>query len=581
MSVSVSVQTNRRIIVLAALFVLLGLLIIGKLIYIQAFLNRKYLTQANQQQSRKFEIPTNRGEIFVRDSNGLYPVALNQRLQVVAVDPKFVKDAGEVASKLAPILGLNSNDIYAKIRNADSRYVEVKQRVSDSDASKIRDLNIAGVILATKAYRYYPEANLFSHVLGYVNADGEGQYGLEQYINEDLSGQVGQLKAVTDSLGVPISSTENTAVQPIDGTSYVLTLDRNIQNVARDALVKAVTDNRAESGSIIVMDPKTGAIKAMVSYPDYDPNNFSTVGDYKTFVNTAITSLYEPGSGFKIFTMSAGINTGKVKPDTTYNDTGEVKLGDKVIRNAENGKFGVQTMADVIQRSLNTGVVFVLRQLGGDPDKITLKAKQTLAEYFKKFGFGERTGIELADEANSPIKRPEKSADIDYANMAFGQGISVTSIQMITAAAAIANGGKLYQPQIIAESIAPNGTIKKTQPKLIDSNVVSPQTAAQVAQMMTRVVQNGSGWMARTTGYSIAGKTGTAQVPKADGSGYEESKNIGSFVGFAPVDDPKFVMLVRIDYPKVSGFAETTAVPAFAAIERTLFDYYNIPPRAN
>lgn len=567
--------------ILVGLFVLCGLIVLGKLTYVQAFQHNKYLSTANAQQSRKFEIPATRGQIYVQEDDGLYPVALNERLNVLAVDPKYLTDARAAAEKLAPFAGQSASDLYGRVRDNTVRYVELKQKVSNQDADNIRNLHLAGVILAPREYRYYPESNLFSHVLGYVNTDGAGQYGLEEYANDDLQGRAGQLKAVTDSLGVPISSTENTAVTPIDGNSYVLTLDRKIQNIARDALVKAVTDNKAESGSVIVMDPKTGAVRAMVSYPDYDPNSYSGVNDYRTFVNSAVSNLYEPGSGFKIFTMSAGIDTGKVKPDTQYNDTGEVTLGDKTIHNAENGKFGIQTMTDVIQKSLNTGVVFVLRQLGGDPDKITLKSKQTLADYFKRFGFGQRTGIELANEANAPVKLPEKSADIDYANMSFGQGISVTSIQMITAAAAIANGGKLYQPYIIDKTILPDGTVKQASSKLVSNTVINPQTAAQVSQMMTQVVLHGSGYLARTKGYNIAGKTGTAQVPKADGQGYEESKNVGSFVGFAPVEDPKFVILVRVDYPKVSGFAESTSVPAFATIEHALFDYYHIPPNGN
>lgn len=278
--------------------------------------------------------------------------------------------------------------------------------------------------------------------------------------------------------------------------------------------------------------------------------------------------------------MAAGLDAGKVKPDTKYDDTGEVKVGDKTIRNADNHKFGVSTMTDVIQKSLNTGVVFVLRQLGTDPNKITIESKEVLYDYIKRFGFGEKTGIELAGEAKGFVK-DTKGYDVDYANMTFGQGISSTSLQLVNSVAAIANGGTLYKPYVVAKEISPSGETKETKPVVIRDNVISSQAAAQLSVMMEQVVQHGSGWPTRMKGYRIAGKTGTAQVPRADGQGYDEKKNIGSFVGFAPVEDPKFVMLVRVDYPKVEGFAEKTAVPTFAEVAKQLFIYYQVPPSGN
>ena len=278
--------------------------------------------------------------------------------------------------------------------------------------------------------------------------------------------------------------------------------------------------------------------------------------------------------------MSAGIETGKVKPDTKYEDTGESKIDDRVVKNADNKKYGTSSMVDVIQKSLNTGVVFVLKQLGTDPNKITYKSKEVFYDYIKKFGFGERTGIELAGESKGFIKDPD-SPDVDYANMSFGQGLSSTSLQLINSVAVVANGGTLYKPYLVDKEITQSGEIKQKKPEVIRDSVISAQTAATVASMMEQVVLKGSGWPAKMKGYNIAGKTGTAQVPKADGQGYEEAKNIGSFVGFGPVEDPKFVMLVRVDYPKVDGFAEKTAVPAFAEVAKQLFIYYQVPPNGN
>ena len=440
-------------------------------------------------------------------------------------------------------------------------------------------MSLPGVLLQKKASRYYPEGPLFAQILGYVNDDGEGQYGFEQFSNGALTGDTGQYNTVTDSLGVPINTVENTLVEPKDGKNYALTLDRGLQSVASDALLSAIETNRAESGSIIVMDVETGEIKAMVNYPSYDPNDFRSVKDYTLFSNRAVSGLFEPGSGFKAITMASALDAKKVTPETKYNDLGEVTVSGKTIRNSENKKYGIQNMTDVIQKSLNTGMVFVLEMLGSNQNAITLSGKQLLFDYIEKFGFGKVTGIEVAGEVSSKVK-PANTYDIDYANISFGQGISVNSLQLLASVGAIANKGVLVKPTIVAGEVNELSEVvpaKSTEVR----KVISEESASQTAQMMTQVVEKGSGYLTRMKGYKIAGKTGTAQVPRADGKGYEENKNIGSFVGFAPADDPKFVMLVRIDYPKVEGFAEKTAVPAFAVVAKELFKYYKIAPSGN
>lgn len=552
----------------------------ARLFEVQVVKSQEYIAKADAQQERKFQIPAKRGQIYLSENNDLYPIALNQSLKMLYVDPKFVQDPAQSAQKLSQVTGLDQVKL-EKILTFDGkkRYEVIKEKVSAEESAKIQALRLQGVVLADKDYRYYPEANLFSHVLGYVNIDGEGQYGIEQYLNDDLTGQPGQVKAVTDSFGVPIVSQENTINDPKNGNSYILTIDRSIQNIADRALKDAVEKNKAESGSIVVMDPKTGAIKALVNYPNFDPNNYASVKpeDYRRFINSTVSNQFEPGSGFKVFTMSAGIDTGKVKADTTYNDTGEVKVADRTIKNAENHKFGIQTMTDVIQKSLNTGVVFVLKQLGGDSNKITRAGKEIFYKYIRDFGFGERTGIEQAGEATGKV-RDAKASDVDYANMTFGQGLSTTTIQMVQAVGAIANGGTIYQPYLVDKTINADQDVVDNKPKVVKDRVISKQSAAIVASMMQKVVEHGSGYATRIKGYNIAGKTGTAQVPRADGQGYDEDKNIGSFVGFAPTEDPKFVMMVRIDYPHVSGFAEKTAVPAFAIVAKELLKYYQIPP---
>ncbi len=573
--------SNHRITILIIIMLLFVLAVFVRLAYIQAIKHDYYLQQATAQQSRKFILPSKRGEIYVQDGNNeLYPIALNQQLFLLAADPKYVNDSSDSLNKISQYLaGIDIQDLKSKLDNKDLRYVVINKKVSSTDAENIKQMKLPGIILTPQTGRNYPEGEMFAHITGYVNDDGAGQYGIEQFMNQPLAGTDGATKAITDSLGVPITSSENTILKPQNGSDFILTIDRNLQAIAAKAIADAVTTNRAQSGSIVIMDPKTGAIKALVNYPTYDPNNYQALAanEYNKFINSTVSNIFEPGSGFKVITMAAGLDSAKVTPDTKYDDTGEVVVSGKVIKNSDNRRLGISTMTDVIWKSLNTGVVFVLRQLGTDPDKITTKGKEVLHGYIKKFGFGDRTGIELAGESKGYVKSAD-TYDVDYANMAFGQGIAVTSLQLINAVAAVANGGTLYQPYIIDKQITPSGEVKQTKPRVIRDNVISTQSAASLAVMMEQVVQRGSGWPTRIKGYRIAGKTGTAQVPRDDGKGYEEEKNIGTFVGFAPVEDPKFIMLVRVDYPKVDGFAEQTTVPAFAEIAKQLFIYYQLPP---
>lgn len=567
-----------RLYAIATILIVLWSVALGRLFYVQAVKGKDYAQKATEQQSRKFEIPSTRGLVYIKEAQGLVPIALNSQVYTLAVDPKFVTNGDQIAQQISEITLQSADDLQAKLTKT-GRYVELSKNISSDQAEKIKKLSLPGVILQQRSSRYYPENALFSHILGYVNDDGKGQYGFEQFNDETLSGQKGQYNTITDALGIPINSTENTLVEPKDGRSYLLTLDRGLQEVAREAIKTAVESNKATSGSIIVMDAKTGEIKVMVNYPDYDPNNFRAVKDFSVFSNKSTSSLFEPGSGFKVITMAAGLDSGKVTPKTTYNDTGELTISGKTIKNAENHKFGIQTMTDVIQKSLNTGVVFVLQQLGSNPRSITPEGKQVLHDYIEKFGFGKVTGIEQAGEVSSKVK-PSTSSDVDYANMSFGQGISVNSVQLVAAVGAIANRGNLVKPHIVVGEVATNQSIQPNKVEVV-RNVISANAASQMSEMMTQVVEKGSGYLTRMKGYKIAGKTGTAQVPRDDGKGYEENKNIGSFVGFAPADDPKFVMLVRVDYPKTEGFAEKTAVPAFAVVAKELFRYYQIPPSSN
>jgi cell division protein FtsI (penicillin-binding protein 3) len=575
-----SLIQKRRLRLMVTMAAAMGAVLLWRLFYLQVVERGRYLAMASKTQLRQYQIPASRGEIYLLDGENKTPLVLNQNLKTIYANPRLVADKVKASRALAGITG-DAEEGYYKLLTQDKSYVTLKTKLPAALAEKVLELKLPGVGALDQQYRVYPEGLLASQITGFVNADGEGQYGVEGFLNTDLAGRPGIVGAKTDTRGNPIATADNMVTPPQHGTSYILTIDRNIQAQAEKYLKQGVEAVGAKSGSVVIMDPATGAVKAMANWPTYNPAEYAKVSDYKLFSNPVVSSLFEPGSGFKVFTMAAGIDTGKVAANTVYDDTGSVEVDGRTIRNAENHRFGNQNMTDVIQKSLNTGMVFVLKSLGGDSEKITIAGKKLLHEYLtKRFGFGVATGIEQSGEAAGRVNPPttQNGNNVNYANMTFGQGTSVTMLQMTAAMSAIANGGKLYQPRLIHAEIGPDYEVKTIKPKLINGQSISPTTASTLTGMLEMVVQKGSGWATRMPGYRIAGKTGTAQIPRADGKGYEEGKNIGSFIGFAPAESPRFVMMVRVDEPRTNGFAESTAVPIFGEITKWLLNYYAIAP---
>jgi cell division protein FtsI/penicillin-binding protein 2 len=571
-------SVRRRLRVLQLAFVLLGFIVAYRLADIQIAQHAHYAALASNEHQRKYTVTASRGQIYLRDGDTPVPLALNQTLKVLYVDPSLISDKEKIAKKLADVTGDDPNDYLNAMEHA-KEYVVLKAKIGSDMAQKLKNLNLYGVGLSSQDYRVYPEGNLASQIVGFVNNDGAGQYGIEGYMNDELKGKDGQLNAKTDTNGVPIETTDNLSKPATPGDNIVLTIDRNIQAQAESFLASGVKNVGAESGSVIVMDPKTGAVKAMANYPTFDPNNYGSVKDYSTFENSVVSDQFEPGSGFKIITMAAGLDKGAINPDTTYTDNGCEQVSDHTICNAANHKDGPNTTMTVVLRdSLNTGVMFVLKMLGADPTKINSTGKKTFYDYITNhFLFGRPTGIEQAGEASGTVNKPS-SNDVNYANMTFGQGVSVTMLQMAAATSTIANHGTYYKPYLVQEIDKEDGSKVTTTPKVVKSDVISDQAAKDLSGMMQVVVEHGSGYLAKTPGYNIAGKTGTAQIPNPNGLGYLENQNIGTFVGFAPVEDPKFVVMVRINKPHVNGFAESTTVPVFTNLTRWLLQYYAVPP---
>jgi cell division protein FtsI/penicillin-binding protein 2 len=434
-------------------------------------------------------------------------------------------------------------------------------------------VRINGLGQQGRDYRYYPEKNIGANILGFVALEddddliGQGRYGLEGSFDDILMGRAGSVKGERSANQVIILQGRDYQ-QQVNGSDLILTIDRSIQNMACTKLSAAVIKNQADSGSVVVIEPQTGAILAMCSAPDFDPNNFQLVKDLRQFNNQPTFEAYEPGSIFKAITMAIGVDQGKVTPQTTYNDLGSVKVGSDIINNSDLKGRGVVNMVRVLQDSLNTGMVYVLRQLGVDSFRAGVK----------KFGFGQPTGIELESESAGSLSNlyQKFGEEINTATASFGQGINVTTLQMAMAFGALANEGKLMRPYLLEEIVKPDGTRVKTEPQLI-RQVVSPQAARTVGGMLVNVVEDGHGKKAGVDGYYVAGKTGTAQVPRQDGRGYLTNVNIGSFAGYAPVEKPAFVMVVRIDHPRGVVWAESSAAPLFGEIANFILKYKQIP----
>jgi len=439
--------------------------------------------------------------------------------------------------------------------------------------AKPTTITINGLGQSGRNYRYYPEKNIGANMLGFVSLEndddliGRGQYGLEGAFDDILMGRAGSMKGERSANKATILQGRDYQ-QQTNGSDLILTIDRSIQNIACSKLLATVAKHQADSGSVIIINPKTGAILAMCSAPDFDPNNFQSVKDLRQFNNQPTFEAYEPGSIFKAITMAIGIDQGKVTPQTTYNDAGSVMVGKNKINNSDFKGRGVVNMVRVLQDSLNTGMVFVLNRLGID----------TFRDSLKKFGFGQPTGIELDSESSGNLNNLYRKfgQEINAATASFGQGINVTTLQMAMAFGVLANEGKLMKPYLVEEIVAPDGSRIKAEPQVVEQ-VISPQAARTVSGMLVNVVEDGHGKKAGVDGYYVAGKTGTAQVPSKDGRGYLANINIGSFAGYAPVEDPIFVMVVRIDHPRGVVWAESSAAPLFGEIANFILKYKQVP----
>lgn len=554
-----------------ALLFAAGVLLL-RLMTLQVLQHGFYVALADDQHNLSEQLQPTRGQVFVHDGNaqtGSYPLATNKTLHLLYAVPKQVQQPTAVAHQLASLLTTPEDQLNQRLSKANDLYEPLQHNLSDQQRDQIQALNIKGLYFQDETVRYYPEQNIGSHLLGFVGYAGDikkGQYGLEGHFNTTLAGKQGYIKAQKDASGQIIATAAQFWQPATDGSDLLLTIDRSIEFEACQQLDEAVQKHGADSGSVIVMNPTTGAIMAMCGAPDYNPNEYQKVNNVETFLNPATQVPYEPGSVFKAFTMAAAMDQGKVTPESTYTDAGQVKIGSFTIKNSDNKAHGVQTMTQVLDESLNTGAIYAMREIG----------PETFAKYVKNFGFGQPTHIDL-EEATGNLVGLKTGKEIYAATGSFGQGLTVTPLQLAAAYGAIANGGKLMQPYVVDRVRKPDGTDVVTKPHQV-RQVLSAATATTISAMLVDVVEHGHGKRAGVPGYFVAGKTGTAQIPDLKTGKYQTNVTIGTFAGFAPVDNPQFVMVVQLVKPRDVQFAESSAAPLFGGIAKYLLAYLSVPP---
>lgn len=507
-----------------------------------------------------------RGQIYTSDG---FPIVANKLSYTVFANPKLVTNKDLVVTALSPILKTETATLSALL-SLDRFWVALGTNVDIKEKEEIEKLKLPGVGFEEGYTRFYPEASKAAHLLGFVakndNGDNVGYFGLEGFYDRLLRGKEGLASVIQDALGRPIlAKLTGNEQKTIDGDSLTLSINRAIQYTAESKLDKAVEDFGAKGGMVAIMDPKTGAILAMAATPGFDPSNFGKY-EYSLYKNPFITDTYEPGSTFKPLVMAAAIDDGLVTPETKCDICGApLQIYDYTIHTWNDQYIKNINMTDTIMHSDNTGMVFVGQKLGLD----------RMISHMEKFGLGSSTGIDLQGEAVPGIKPKSDWYPIDLATASFGQGISVTPIQILDAFSSIANGGLRMEPHVVAEFDSAEGEKVKIQPKVLDKTM-SEKTARQMTEMLVYAVNKGEAQFARVKGYRIAGKTGTASIPVA--GHYDPNQTIASFVGFAPADNPRFTMMVIIDRPTSSIYGAETAAPVFFSIAKDILAYYGIPP---
>lgn len=552
-------------------------LLVARLFYWQIYKGKDLSIQARGQQQSGIFLSAPRGEVLASDNSWL--AASTEVWLVYASLPDIRESKKTIADKLALFFVDDASDNDALLKEAGRLkellskeglvWVALKNKVSSDVKKKIEEIAIEGIGFERQEGRYYPEASVAAHLLGFVGKDSEGKdqgyFGLEGYYDVVLSGKPGFIVREEDAFGLPIAAGTMREISAVGGVSLLTHIDKGIEIDLDAKLKEGIEKYGATGGTAIVMDPKSGGIIAMSSYPSYDPREYFDYGE-ELFINPSISLSFEPGSVFKVLVMAAALDAGVINPETKCDICGGSVRIDKYTIETWNGEYRPDSkMTDIIVNSDNVGMVFVGRKLG----------VEKMYEYLTAFGIGEKTGIDLQGEMSPVMRSKDKWGQIELATASFGQGVAVTPVQMVRAVGAIANKGLLLEPRVVNKIIGEGWeeNIEKTNGEM----VISEKAASEVTAMMVEAAQNGESKWTNIQGFGVAGKTGTAQIPIA--GHYDEDKTIASFIGFAPYDNPKFVMLVTLHEPATSPWASETAAPLWYSIAKDLFIKFGIQPK--
>ncbi|MHB1130792.1 MAG: peptidoglycan D,D-transpeptidase FtsI family protein [Chloroflexota bacterium] len=544
-----------------------ALIVAGKLAHIQIVQHGYYLALASEERWQVTQLQPPRGALLAADGAAL---ALTVPFETLYADAANIKDKAKTAALLSPILGESEATLAAKLNPGDDRPVVLKRHLSAAEADRVRALHLYHLYFEVEPQRLHPEGALASQLLGFVGHEYSGLAGLEMSWDAEMSGEAGILQAEVDTAGDEIALALRNFQAPVGGADLVTTIDRFAQRLAERELEAAIKRHKADSGTVIILEPSTGSLLALASRPTYslaDPNYLSPANE-PLYRLPAVSDAYEPGSVFKVVTMASGLDAGAVSANESYEDRGFVVEGGVTIRNWDGVGHGQQTMAQILQRSLNTGSSYVAKKLGA--------AK--FYEYVRAFGFGAPSGVDLPGEAAGLIRDHKSSgwSGSDLLTNSFGQGIAVTPLQMARAVSVVANEGRLMAPRIVSEIRSASGT-QVVAPKVL-RQVISPATARIVTDMMVNAVDKSVVGLAQIDGYKVAGKSGTAEI-LVNGR-YSPQDTVASLVGFAPADSPRFLVLVAITRPKDNIWGEAVAAPIFRTIMSELLDHAGVAPSA-
>jgi stage V sporulation protein D (sporulation-specific penicillin-binding protein) len=546
-----------------AVFILLSI----RLVWLQLVQGTWYKQQALQNRIREIAVEAKRGVIYDRNGNELASSVSSDAVYAIPAEVKRSGDASQVARELAEVLGMKESDLLSLITQ-DQQSVWIKLKLDSAQAQALRQKRLPGIGIVPKPQRYYPKKNLASHVLGIAGDYNQGLEGIEVAYDKELAGVSGRLLVEYDAAGREIPESTRKFIEPQQGLSVVLTIDQNIQYFAERELDKLVQERRPASASIIVMDPNTGEILAMANRPDFDPNDYQK---YPTAArrNVAISNSYEPGSTFKIVTLGAALEENAVSENDQFYDSGAIKVADREIHCWLPEGHGNESLAEVVQNSCNPGFVTMGLRVG----------LPNFYKYLDAFGFGGLLGIDLPGEAEGIVVNQKEATQVDLATMSIGQANSVTPLQLVSAMSAVANGGKLMRPHLVKELRNSQGeVVKRFEPQVI-RQVLSADTARMESSLLQRVVDQGTGTNARIEGYTVGGKTGTGQKP-LPGGGYSDTEHVLSFLGFAPVDQPRLTALVILDSPQgYPQFGGIMAAPVFREVVADSLRYLQVPLR--